>query len=363
MTCGVSMKRISVQELQPNTIINQTLYDKQYNILVQKGTLMNEKMLDTIKHYGYLSVYVKSTEDDRDDKVVLPFDEMDELSKLIKKSEQEYKNYLKKREYGNSIALYKRYAERRNVLVLQLQRLSEDIIIFLIRNKVKSFQYYESKSLVLYGAQHAIQTAILSVLMGMEMALAMSELKILFISSILMEFSNLAVPTAILEKKGSLTPDEFECVKTHTAFYVKEFHDCDKIHHLVRIVTQQHHERYNGSGYPLGLKGDLIHPLARIVMVADTYDALVSDRNQRGAWSSLEALTYLTSQSGKLFHEEAVATLNRIAYPYKVGDRVKLNIGYGVIEGFDDTYNLLVLVEGLNKKVHINHGSGIKIVE
>lgn len=129
------------------------------------------------------------------------------------------------------------------------------------------------------------------------------------------------------------------------------------------MVTQQHHERYNGSGYPLGLMGDQIHPLARIVMVADTYDALVSDRSQRGAWSSLESLTYLTSQSGKLFHEEVVKTLYRIAYPYKVGDRVKLNIGFGVIESFDETYNPLVRVEELNKKVHVNHGIGIKIVE
>lgn len=357
------MRRIQVNELQPNTVINQTLYDQRYNILVQKGTIVNEKMLETIKNYGYLSVFTKTTVDEIDEDVVLPFDEIDELSKLIKKSEQEFRVYLKKRAYDNSIALYKRYAERRNVIVAKLQRLTDDIIIFLVKNKVKTFQYYESKSLALYGAQHAIQTAILAVLMGMEMALSMSELKIVFISSILMEFSNLVVPTEILEKKGSLTLDEFEFVKKHTGFYVKEFDDCDKIHHLVRMVTQQHHERYNGSGYPLGLKDDQIHPLARIVMVADTYDALVSDRSQRGAWSSLEALTYLTSQSGKLFHEEVVKTLYRIAYPYKVGDRVKLNIGFGVIESFDETYNPLVRVEGLNKKVHVNHGIGIKIVE
>jgi len=357
------MKRIPVKELKPNTIINQTLYDQRYNILVQKGTLLNEKMLDTINHFGYLSVFVKLTHEEYDEKIVFPFVEIDDLTKLIKKGEQEIRTYLKKREYGNSIALYKKYVEKRNIMVLKLQRIAEDIIIFLMKNKVKSIKYFESKSLVLYGTQHAIQTAILSVLMGMELSLSMTELKILFMSAILMEFSNIAIPPEILSKKGILSTDEYELVKKHTSFYAKEFNDCDKIHHLVRIVTQQHHERFDGSGYPVGLKGDQIHPLARIVMVADTFDALVSDRNQREALTLVDGLTYLSQQSGKLFHEETVKVLKRIAFPYTVGDRIKLNLGFGVIEKFDESYNPMVRIEKINKTVHINGLGDVKIIE
>lgn len=360
------MKRIPVSKLRADTIINQTLYDKRYNVLVQRGTMLNQKMLDSIKHYGYLSVYVVDTGEEvvceKADTPCLPLDQLNELMKLITKSEQEYKCYLKKRAYNNSIALYKKYIDRRSQIVSQLLKLVEDIILYFAKNKVKSFRYFESKSLIIYSTQHAIQTGILAVLMGMEMSLTMNELKVLFVSSVLMEFSNLVIPAEILEKKGKLTNEEFEIVKKHTTFYVDEFHDCDKIHHLVRVVTQQHHERYDGSGYPLGLVDNQIHMLARIVMVADTFDALVSDRNQREALSIMEALSFMSSQSNKLFHAEIVQVLNKIVFPYGVGQRVKLNVGFGFIDGFDNKYNPVVRIEGINKKVVINH-CGIKIMD
>ncbi|HAS74704.1 MAG TPA: hypothetical protein DCS67_11230, partial [Clostridiales bacterium UBA8960] len=261
------MKRVALKDLQKDVVINQNLYDPRFNILVQRGTVLNDKMLEALSYYGYLSIFVKTENEKNDEHPSLPYEEINALIKLIKNAEIEFTTYYSKRQHANAISHYKKYIEKRDLFVQKSQRLAEDIILYLVKNQIRIYQIFESKSLKLYGTQHAIQTALLSVLMGIDLKLTMQELKILFNSAIMMEFGNIIIPKSILEKQGRLTTEEFEFVKAHTAFYSKEFNDCDKMHYLVRIVTQQHHERFNGSGYPLGLKKHEIHPLAQIMMV------------------------------------------------------------------------------------------------
>ena len=124
------------------------------------------------------------------------------------------------------------------------------------------------------------------------------------IASIMHDVGKIAVPDAILNKPGKLTPDEFEIMKTHT---IKGAELLERIPQMKRHnafkyaydIARHHHERYDGRGYPDGLKGGEITVWAQIVSLADVYDALVSKRVYKDAYSVDQAVEMIrTGQCG-----------------------------------------------------------------
>lgn len=119
----------------------------------------------------------------------------------------------------------------------------------------------------------------------------------------------MGIPHTLLDKKAALTPDEYRIIQWHTTMgHLMLSSMPDDIHKQAAEVALYHHERYDGSGY-LGLRKEEIPIMARIVAVADVYDALVSDRPYRKAWTEEKINAYLRDNAGKLFDERIVAAL------------------------------------------------------
>ncbi len=119
------------------------------------------------------------------------------------------------------------------------------------------------------------------------------------------DIGKLAVPEAILKKPGALTEEEWAVIRQHPQ------HAYELLSPIVYLfqaidIPYCHHERWDGRGYPQGLKGEHIPLAARIFAVVDVWDALTSDRPQRQAWPELKAMEYIREQSGKYF-DPAVA--------------------------------------------------------
>lgn len=135
-------------------------------------------------------------------------------------------------------------------------------------------------------------------------------------ASVLHDIGKIAVPHDVLIKPGKLTPDEFESVKVHTQiagdilsrgndrFYEKLGKDSYLA--LAADIAASHHEKWNGSGYPAGMKGEQIPLSARIVAVADVYDALRSERPYKKGWTHEEAIALIQSEAGRHFDPEVV---------------------------------------------------------
>lgn len=116
------------------------------------------------------------------------------------------------------------------------------------------------------------------------------------------DIGKIGVPEELLHKPGKLTKDEFEIIKTHCnigAEIIGE-HSSDLLR-AARIVSLQHHEKWDGTGYPNGLVGENIHIYARITAVADVFDALTSKRPYKEAWTNEAASDYIIMQSGQHF--------------------------------------------------------------
>ncbi|RPJ28472.1 MAG: HD domain-containing protein [Chloroflexi bacterium] len=123
--------------------------------------------------------------------------------------------------------------------------------------------------------------------------------------ALLHDIGKLGIPDAILLKPGSLTQREREVMQQHAVYGYNILAPIINLRQTLDIALY-HHERWDGSGYPYGLKGEQIPLVARLFAVADVFDALTSDRPYRSAWSHTQAVEYLREQAGRLFDPEVV---------------------------------------------------------
>ena len=126
-------------------------------------------------------------------------------------------------------------------------------------------------------------------------------------SSALHDIGKIGISDAILHKPGKLSPEEFEEVKLHTGIGYELLRNSKSIFLVAGAsIALYHHENWDGSGYPQGLAGEAIPLNSRIVSIVDVFDALVSDRPYKQAWTQEAALEFLTSQRGLKFDPQLV---------------------------------------------------------
>lgn len=166
-----------------------------------------------------------------------------------------------------------------------------------------------------------------------------------FLFAPLHDVGKIAIPDRILLKAGKLTPDEFEIMKTHVAkgvaiiekmvksFSIGEGAHIDVLHNIVRF----HHESYDGSGYLTGREGKDIPLEARIVSVADVFDALTTRRPYKNAWSNDDAFRFLDELSGRKFDANCVGALSSKRKQVETIQR-QFRFAKGQFEGFHEAY-------------------------
>lgn len=187
------------------------------------------------------------------------------------------------------------------------------------------------KNIVLYGSgsdtiyRHGVNVSALSTILGKWIGINGSDLNLLTYSAVLHDFGKIKIDRSILDKPEQLTPKEFKEIKTHPTIgynYIKEIPFLDK---SVSYGVLMHHERNDGSGYPIGLKEGSIHKFAKIIAIADTFDAVNSDRVYKNSKGPFEALEIIKKDSlGKLDYEYTNIFLNHVVN-YYIGESAMLN--------------------------------------
>jgi len=156
-----------------------------------------------------------------------------------------------------------------------------------------------------WTAGHSERVTKFAEAIGRKIKLSEDQMRVLTISAILHDIGKIAVPEQILDKPGKLTDEEFAVVKKHPqagADIIASIPSYDKI--LPGIL--HHHERWDGTGYPKCVKGEDIPLLARIICIADVYDALTDDRPYRKAWSREQVMRFFEEQKNRMFDSELV---------------------------------------------------------
>ena len=154
---------------------------------------------------------------------------------------------------------------------------------------------------------HVKRVAQYSYVFAIKYGLSIEDAELLRHASPMHDIGKVAIPDNILNKPGRHTKEEFELMKEHASIGYEMLKSSKrKILRTAAIVAYEHHERIDGKGYPLGLKGDEIHIFGRITSIADVFDALGSQRVYKKAWDDEEIFKLLKEERGKQFDEKLV---------------------------------------------------------
>jgi hypothetical protein len=162
-----------------------------------------------------------------------------------------------------------------------------------------------------YTAGHSERVNIVSMLLGNEMGLDLNDLEALYWGSLLHDVGKIGMPESILNKPGALAPEEVQVVMEHPERGWELLHAIEQLGAATDGV-RAHHEWWNGEGYPQGLVGESIPLIARIISVADAFDALISNRSYRRARTAAQALGIIDESTGTQFDPTVVAALHRL---------------------------------------------------
>ena len=179
-------------------------------------------------------------------------------------------------------------------------------------HKVASALLEAATDPVCYTTEHAHAVADLSRSVGMEFGFGEGALEALELGALLHDLGKLGVPEAIVQKPSSLTRLEMEIVERHPDIGARMVEPLWCLRRVVKAI-RHHHERYDGGGYPDGLQGEEIPLAARIVAVADAYDAMVRGRPYAATRPRTEAIRELRGAAGGQFDARVVAVLVRVA--------------------------------------------------
>lgn len=187
------------------------------------------------------------------------------------------------------------------------------------------------KNIVLYGSgsdaiyRHCVNVAALSSILGMWIGLDENKINLLTYSAMFHDYGKTKVDKNILNKVNSLTANEMKEIKNHPVIGYNEIKKVQFLDSSVAYGVLMHHERLDGSGYPLGIKENKIHEFAKIIAIADVFDAVNSDRVHKKSRGPFEALEIIQKEGlGKLDYTYCKVFLEHIVN-YYMGENVLLN--------------------------------------
>ncbi len=179
-----------------------------------------------------------------------------------------------------------------------------------------------------YAGEHAVASAALMVALGQHLGVTQDEIERLALGALVKDVGQLALDGELTAKPGLLSDRELRLMQSHVEESLSVLDAPSRLGETAVAVILEHHERFDGSGYPYRRVGEEISLAGRMAAIADTYDAMISDRPYRRALSPAAALRQIFEQSGRQFDPELVAGFVHTLGVYPVGTLVKLESGH-----------------------------------
>lgn len=208
-----------------------------------------------------------------------------------------------------------------------LNPLAERMVQSAIRNPHALTSVSRIKTKDEYTFMHCVSVAGLMITFAREQGLSEEQIQQVAIGGLVHDIGKIMVPDEVLNKPGRLDPEEFEIMRGHVTHSAEILQECVGISQTAVDVALLHHERMDGTGYPLGLKGEEIGLIGRMSAIVDVYDALTSVRVYKDAWEPTHTLKKMLEWSPDHFSKELVQHFVRCLGIYPVGSLVELESG------------------------------------
>jgi len=303
------MRYVPIKYVREGMILAKTLYGVNGEILLTREMPIRLSYVKALCKLGFRGLYIN--DELSEDITVNEIINVELKMKTIKSVKNLMQPNIKKKEVQSLLKIIEKLMGN----IVDEISCNEDIMINMMDLKVSSE----------YTFYHSVNVCVLSIVLGAALKLKKRDLYLLGTSALLHDMGKIFTPNEILDKPGKLTYEEFEIIKQHSENgykYVKENLD---INNKVYEGICQHHERYDGTGYPLNIKGEKISLFGRIIAIADVYDAFISDRPYRKGVLPSEAIEYIMAFCGTMFDQHLVKFFFKKVAPYPVGTCVNLS--------------------------------------
>jgi HD-GYP domain-containing protein (c-di-GMP phosphodiesterase class II) len=316
------MRRISSQYAQPGMVLCRDIYDNYGNVLIYQGTRLTLENIDVLGRLGGGEMFI------RDNRV----DDVPVSSMIPGRIEGEVIRQLR-----DFIDAAKEVLQNQSNSTIPTNRLQNAVFSMVEQlfpvtmGEVNASGCYANKD---YDFAHPVQTAELAIAIGRKLGANEAELLNLGIAAVLQNIGYLALQKGLLDEPTTLSKIEIHEMQQHAQYGFQILKDYTNLNSEIINTVFQHHERWDGSGYPRGLQGDSISRDARILAIADAYYSLVSRRPHRPANKPHEAIEFVMAYSGELFDPKLVAIFTKLIQTYPTGVMVNLSTGEsGIIIG------------------------------
>ena len=363
------IKKIATSQLQVGMFIsNLDASCLEHNFITTQFPVSNEETIRKVHQTGIKSVYIDTAKgsdlqdaataaevsNDLDKKTLKIAEDNEHLDNQVSVQEEiERARGIYKEAHNIMQDLMEDIRLGKQVEVERVEPISEQLVESVFRNKDALISLSRIKDKDHYTFMHSVSVAGLMITFGRAMGFDMSLIKEISIGGMLHDVGKMMTPNNVLNKPGKLDDGEFKIMKSHVVYSKELLEGKPGITQAALDVAAMHHERIDGSGYPLGLKGDEISQVGQMSTIVDVYDALTSVRVYKSAWEPNLALKKLMEWSDHHFNPTLVQQFIRCLGIYPIGTLVELdsgNIAIVIEQGEKDLLSPTVKVIYNNKK-------------
>jgi HD-GYP domain-containing protein (c-di-GMP phosphodiesterase class II) len=327
LTGGENMRLVPIECVREGSYLAKTIYDNDGRVLLREGVLLTDVLIKRIKFIKIFSIYIHDEYSENIIEDIIKPELRQKAVKTIKDTFVSFEKYTLYSSTNSSISKENEFVKEKQKYFQSIGTIADSIVEELLAHKNVLVNIVDIKSLDNYTYQHSVNVAVLSLVLGLQLQLNKFELYSLCLGAMIHDIGKVFVPKEIIQKYDKLTDKEYHIAMEHALKGYEYLKGSSDITAPARIIALQHHERVNGMGYPEGRKGADINKLAKVVGIADVYDALTSDRPQRRALSPNEALEYIMAGGGTLFDYDMVLAFSKAVVPYPEGTLVRLTNG------------------------------------
>lgn len=315
------MRKVQLALAKPGDRIARPIFQENGNVLLGAGVELNERYIDRLRNLGIDFLYIE----DAMSYDIEPEDTIRDETRT-KAVNEIYKTMISFKDEGVTKGRTIAPDMGRNFRAI-FGSIMQDLATR--PNMLVNLSSIHSMDAYLF--QHSFNVAVLAGIMGIAKGFNRMQLEELGVGALLFDIGMTKLPNGLLTKTGRFTREEQELMHSHP----KLGFDILRKYHDISIVSAhcalQHHERFNGTGYPRNLKKDEIHMYAQIVGLADTYDALVSPRPHRKRYTTSEAVEFLFASGGTFFDLDLIKLFCSHISVYPVAATLELNSGQIVV--------------------------------
>ena len=322
------MKRVRTSDLRPGMTTAEDVYSYNNQMIIPKNTELDDKMITRLEFYSVLAIRVFDEEDTVSSASVFEISEDSSFSQKLRASE-EFKNF-----ESHFLEVSEHFSQSLNSIAnedgeVNTKELMDNVTGLLsscdtsgsVFDMLHNMRQYDDLTYI-----HSINVSLISNIFATWLHLGDEDKEVLTLGGLLHDIGKLKVPDKIISKPGKLTEAEYSLVKTHTlqGYNILKNKDIDP---RIKECALMHHERCDGGGYPLGLTSENISPYAKIIAIADVYDAMTSARVYRGPICPIHVVNVFEEEGFQKYDSKFLLTfLEHIASTY-MNNRVRLSNG------------------------------------